>query len=100
MSNNVPTIPHVILFEHHNFQGRHKHIFQNEPNLKSDSSNSFDKLMSSIVVLEGSWDFFKEPNFKNGTGLTATPGLYPLASELEIMEKGVSSLRLHAEDLL
>ena len=42
---------HLILFEHINFHGRHKHVFQDEPNLNTDDDNSFNDITSSIVVL-------------------------------------------------
>lgn len=47
---------HVILFEHANFRGRHRHIFQNEEDLfHTDSPNDehFNDITSSIVVLDG-----------------------------------------------
>ena len=35
-------MPQVILFEHQNFHGKHKHIFQDEPNLNADDDNEFN----------------------------------------------------------
>jgi Beta/Gamma crystallin len=93
LSNTVLPRPHVILFEHRNFHGRHKHIFQNEPNLNATDDNSFNKITSSAVVLQGTWEFFREPNFKDGTGLQLGPGLYASIAEMEIQEKAVTSLR-------
>lgn len=86
---------HLVLFEHRKFRGRHKHIFQDEPNLGTDDDNSFDDLTSSIVVLEGTWEFFRNSDFDHRTGLTLGPGLYPSIAEYEIAEKAVSSLRIH-----
>jgi hypothetical protein len=86
---------HLILFEHREFHGTHKHIFQDEPNLGSDNDNSFDNLTSSVVVLEGTWEFFMDPDFNHRTGLTLDPGLYPSVADYEIAEKAVSSLRIH-----
>lgn len=85
---------HIILFEHQKFHGRHKHIFQDEPNLGAADDNSFDNLTSSVVVLEGTWEFFMDPDFNHRTGFALGPGLYPSIADNEIAEKAVSSLRI------
>jgi Beta/Gamma crystallin len=86
---------HVILFEHQNLHGRHKHIFQDEPNLGAPDDNSFNKITSSVVVLAGTWEFFMDPDFNHRTGFALGPGLYPSIADNEIEPKAVSSLRIH-----
>ena len=52
---------HAILFENADFQGNHKHVFDHIHNLSNqvDEFNFNDKI-SSLVVLEGNWQFFKD----------------------------------------
>ena len=49
----------VILFEHSNFHGNHKHLFNTEANLNAQDDNWFNDKVSSFVILEGNWPFFK-----------------------------------------
>jgi hypothetical protein len=84
---------HLILFEHVNFHGKHKHIFQDEPNLDAADDNSFNDITSSIVILEGKWEFFVHKDFQHHTGLFLEPGLYPTVFDVEIENDAVSSLR-------
>src|SRR5262249_55852762 len=55
---------HVILFEHAQFHGQHKHVFGPEPNLNAADDNYFNDKVSSLVVLEGNWAFFPDSGFK------------------------------------
>ena len=67
---------HVILFQHANFHGAHKHVFTNEANLNAGDDNTFNDITSSIVVVEGRWDFFLNSGFNGKLGPTLGPGLY------------------------
>ena len=49
---------HVILFEHRNFRGAHKHVFQAESSLAEPDDNFFNDKTSSFVIVEGMWTFF------------------------------------------
>jgi hypothetical protein len=49
---------HVILFEHAQFHGQHKHVFRAEPNLNAGDDNFFNDKASSLVVVEGNWALF------------------------------------------
>ena len=66
-----PTVPggpvnsHVILFEHRNFHGAHKHVFTREPNLNAPDDNYFNDRVSSFVILSGLWVFFRDAQFQN-----------------------------------
>jgi hypothetical protein len=87
---------HVILFEHANFHGAHKHVFDLEPDLnaaddKSFNDKSFDDITSSIVILEGKWTFFEDPNFQ-GFNKTLGPGIYPNVTKVGIGNDKISSL--------
>jgi hypothetical protein len=44
---------HIILFEHINFHGSHKHVLGKEPNLNADDDDFFNDRVSSMAILEG-----------------------------------------------
>jgi len=71
---------HVILFQHQHLHGEHVHVFRDEQLLKIPLDGTFeinfDNITSSIVVLEGTWEFFKENNFVDKLGELG-PGQYP-----------------------
>ena len=56
----VPLEAHVVLFQHANFRGDHRHVFGREGDL---SNNSFAGLTSSVVVKLANWSFFKDAQF-------------------------------------
>jgi hypothetical protein len=92
---------HVILFEHINFHGAHKHIFQDEPNLNAPDDSFFNDITSSIVILEGNWDFFIDSNFQNRTGNPGLagfgPGLISWVENAGIQNDAISSLKARAQ---
>ena len=68
---------HVILFEHPQFDGQHKHVFRAEPNLNAADDNYFNDKVSSLFVLEGNWSFYADWNFQRQYPPILGPGLYP-----------------------
>jgi len=50
-----PVAGHIVLFEHDQFRGGHKHIFRTE-DLGPDADKSFNTITSSLVVLLGTWN--------------------------------------------
>jgi hypothetical protein len=75
-----PVDSHVMLFEHANanFHGAHKHVFTQEPNLNAADDHDFNKKVESLVVLEGNWAFYPDPNFQGQYPPILGPGLYPV----------------------
>jgi hypothetical protein len=69
-------MPHVILFEHPNFRGAHKHVFAAEETLDFHEDKFFNDRVSSIVVLEGNWQFYRHSNFQSPYGKILGPGRY------------------------
>jgi hypothetical protein len=84
---------HVILFEHANFHGAHKHIFEDYDNLNADDDTDFNDKTSSIVILDGRWEFFRHSGFSSKTGNTLGPGTYPNVRDHDIDNDAISSLR-------
>jgi hypothetical protein len=67
---------HVILFEHASFHGAHKHVFKDEPNLNAGDDNFFNDKTSSMVIVEGNWEFFADWQHIGKLGKTLGPGNY------------------------
>jgi hypothetical protein len=67
----------VILFENADFEGNHKHVFSAIENLRVliDPFNFNDKT-SSLVVIEGEWQFFKDFEYENPFPAILGPGIY------------------------
>jgi hypothetical protein len=85
-------IPHIILFEHANFHGQHKHVFGREPNLNAGDDFFFNDNTSSIAVLEGNWFLYRDSGFFGRYASTLGPGLYPTLANLDISNDDISSL--------
>jgi hypothetical protein len=83
----------IIIFEHRDFRGRHRHIFGEEANLNNAEDNTLNDRMSSFVVLSGTWRFFRHANFTEQVGSTFSPGQYESVGDFGIPNDAVSSLR-------
>jgi Beta/Gamma crystallin len=72
-----PINGHVILFQHANLRGEHKHIFSGE-NLAIGNidSKQFNDITSSFVILGGFWRFYRDQNESPYNAILG-PGLYP-----------------------
>ncbi|TWP33424.1 beta/gamma crystallin-related protein [Leekyejoonella antrihumi] len=91
--------PEIILFEHANFHGRHKHLCADEPDLAAPEDNTFNDIVSSIVVVSGVWEVFADidygrPYVRVGTPVRLGPGIYPNLDPVGITNDDLSSLRL------
>jgi hypothetical protein len=88
-----PLASHVILFEQAKFRGRHRHIFNAEENLNADDDNGFNDSVSSIVVVSGNWQFFRNLNYDDDYPSILGPGIYPWVRDIGIRNDDMSSLR-------
>jgi hypothetical protein len=84
---------HIIIFEHRDFRGRHRHIFGHEENLNNAEGNTLNDRISSFVVLSGTWVFLRHANFNEQVGGTFPPGQYEFVGNFGIPNDAVSSLR-------
>jgi hypothetical protein len=84
---------HIILFEHANFHGAHKHLFQTENNLNAGDDNWFNDKVSSFVILEGHWQFFRDSNFNGPASNILGPGKYNWIEAFGIPNDSISSLK-------
>ncbi|WP_425147145.1 beta/gamma crystallin-related protein [Deinococcus sp.] len=85
---------HIILFEHANLHGAHKHLFGSEENLNADDDNFFNDRVSSFVILEGHWQFFTNWRFKEPASNVFGPGVYNWVEDVGIPNDSISSVRL------
>jgi hypothetical protein len=99
--------PEVILFEHPNFRGAHRHIYQREDDLsftnKADPTGvnaaggdfagpNHTGVTSSIIVVRGTWLFFAEKNCdRHGDELQ--PGNYANFKKISLQDNKLLSLR-------
>jgi hypothetical protein len=84
---------HIIVFEHRDFRGRHRHIFGNEANLNHPEDNTLNDRISSFVVLSGTWQLFRHANFNTPYDQTFGPGQYESVVDVGVENDQVSSLR-------
>jgi hypothetical protein len=97
----------IILFEHPNFRGAHRHIFDTELDLSESSSipgvparvlpalGQFDETTSSIIVVKGTWILYKNTGNTEPFPREAVPGAYPnVGTDLEITGNTISSVKL------
>jgi hypothetical protein len=95
-----PVIPEIILFEHPDFRGAHRHVFQDEPDLSKtfgsgtagSPGGQFTNVTSSFVVVTGTWQLFDNTNFM-GDKQVAEPGRYRTLKGMTINPDSVSSVR-------
>jgi Beta/Gamma crystallin len=84
-----PNRGHVILFADRALQGAHRHIFNGEADL---NSIGFDNTVSSLVVLSGSWVFFRNSDFNDDYPVILGPGTYIWVEDVQIRNDDMSSL--------
>lgn len=84
---------HIIIFEHRDFRGRHRHVFGQEANLNNAEDSTLNDKMSSFVILSGTWEFFRHSNFVEKVGGNLGPGQYESVTNFGIPNDAVSSLR-------
>lgn len=83
----------VVLFEHINFHGAHKHLYGSEPNLAAPGDSFFNDKTSSFVIVSGSWQFFRDINYSGPASNVFGPGRYNWVESVGIPNDSVSSVR-------
>ncbi len=93
--------PEVILFEHPDFRGAHRHIFQRENDLTFTNKpnppgvnpgGNFGGITSSIIVVRGTWLFFAAKNCDQH-GDELRPGKYRNFKDIPLADNQILSLR-------
>ncbi len=104
-SDRSPTVSgslalgHVILFEHGQLHGDHKHILNAEPDLNNDEDDSFNDETSSLVVYsntawEAKWKLYRDSNYHARFDVILGVGRFPSLGPTNIANDELSSLEL------
>jgi hypothetical protein len=83
----------IVLFEHVNFRGAHKHLYGSEENLAHPEDNFFNDRISSFVIVSGTWQFFRDINFTGPASNIFGPGRFNWVEAVGIPNDSVSSVR-------
>ncbi|MDH4222701.1 MAG: beta/gamma crystallin family protein [candidate division Zixibacteria bacterium] len=83
---------HIILFKHRDLRGHHRHIFDSELYLNHREDNSLNDEVSSFVILEGTWRFFRHENRGIPYAQELGPGVYRWVKDYGIENDQMSSL--------
>ena len=86
-ATGAPIQGHAVLFEHSDLRGAHKHV------LGFDSRLDFADRASSLAVLAGNWQLFRDSDFRQAYGAVFGPGLYASLSALGVGNDAVSAIR-------
>jgi hypothetical protein len=84
---------HIIIFQHANFRGHHRHIFGEERNLNHPEDRTLNDKMSSFVVLSGTWKLYQHKNFDRAYDREFSPGEYKWVGSVDVENDQVSSLK-------
>jgi hypothetical protein len=84
---------HIVVFQHGSLRGHHRHIFDSENDFKASSDSSLHDAISSVVIIEGQWQFFKHGNFNAPYAAILGPGIYRWLPDYGIENDQVSSLK-------
>ncbi|HEX8988829.1 MAG TPA: beta/gamma crystallin-related protein [Rhodocyclaceae bacterium] len=83
----------IVLFQHINFHGAHKHLFTSEPNLAARDDPYFNDQISSFVIVSGSWQFYRDVNYSGPASNVFGPGVYNWVENIGIPNDSISSIR-------
>ena len=84
---------HIIIFEHKDFRGHHRHIIDEEPNLNDNEDSTLNDKISSFVVLLGNWKLYRHANYNTAYNQTFGPGEYSWVGNYDVENDQVSSLK-------
>lgn len=84
---------HVVVFQHVDFRGHHRHIFTMERNLNHPEDRTLNDQISSFVVLSGTWRFYMHANYGTPLGGLFPPGRYRWVEAVGVKNDQVSSMK-------
>ncbi len=84
---------HLVLFQHANFHGAHKHLVRAEHNLNAADDSFFNDRVSALAVRQGRWRCFRHSGFVAPYPPLLTTGLYPWVVAAGIANDDLSSAR-------
>jgi hypothetical protein len=84
---------HVIVFQHRDFRGQHRHIFNEERNFSHPEDSSLNDQVSSFIVIEGKWKFYRHSGFGVPYDGEFGPGEYPWVADVQVENDQISSAK-------
>ena len=81
----------IVLFQHANFRGAHRHLYGSESNLNHAEDNFFNDKISSFVITEGTWQFFRDISFSGPASSVFGVGRFNWVETVGIPNDSVSS---------
>ncbi len=80
----------IVLFTDRDFQGGSGTFTTSVPNLVNFNLND---TISSLKILDGLWEFYRDVDFQNSYGVVLGPGDYSWVEDVGIPNDDMSSLR-------
>ena len=88
-------LPEIVIYSDVNYSGN-----SFRTNVNSPSLNDWNDKISSIVVVSGTWQFFRHANFQKGAGDSdwiLGPGYYKFTPEAGIPNDEISSFKVYQD---
>ena len=93
MVNGKPVMGEIIIYQHGNFRGAHRHIYTAEPDLRHPEDPTFNDAVSSFVILRGWWKLYRDTNFMNAYDGEFGPGVYEFTQNYGVKNDDMSSVK-------
>jgi hypothetical protein len=93
-------VSEIIFYVDSGFGGLHTHVFESTPDFASlalggvgvNIDGSWNDIVSSFVIVSGTWQCFRDANFRVPQGGLLGPGVYPWVEDLGIDNDSISSV--------
>lgn len=84
---------HIVVFEHSNFRGRHRHIYNEESDLNHKEDRGLNDNISSFVVTSGIWKLYRHSGFSGAYDREFGKGMYSRTKDYDVENDSISSLK-------
>ena len=74
-------------------RGAHRHVFNNEPDLRHHEDPTFNDAVSSFVIISGVWKLYRDGNYRNAYDGEFGPGAYERTDSYGVRNDEMSSLK-------
>jgi len=83
----------ILIFHNVNMRGGHRHIFNEEPDLRHVEDPGFNDAVSSFVIIKGVWKLYRDTNYNNAYDGEFGPGVYDRVENYGVKNDDMSSLK-------
>ncbi len=88
-----PIMGEIIIYHNRNMRGGHRHVFNEEPDLRHPEDPTFNDACSSFVIVKGFWKLFRDTNFQNPYDGEYGPGVYEWTENYGVKNDDMSSMK-------